>query len=220
MNKFLLQKQAIKERYEEILKNHQQEEERKLECLDRKHENELVSFEEQCQSKEFLQNFTKPSPQLIQLKSQQRNLALAHDFEAAKMLKDKVNQLQADESLLAQKRVMDAIKQNYQVLIEKHMREKDCLLLNSRRKQKTIQKKLKTEIEANILFENQLKQKIADNSKKKVNPCPIISAPGKPQIFRRIRRPGNDSKTDQAVLHIQLGNVKHLLSTTRYYKRK
>lgn len=220
LDQVLLQKQAIKDRYEETLNNHQENENRKLELLTRKHENEITAFEEQCQSKEFLQLFTKPSPQLIQLKNQQRSLALAHDFDGAKSFKEKVDQLQVDESLIAQKKVIDTIRQNYQILIEKQTNERNCLLLNSRRKEKTIQKNLRKEIEANILFEKQVRQKIEESSKKKINKCPLISAPGKPQIFRRIRRPGGEIKTEQAVLHVQLGNLQQILSATRYYKRK
>jgi hypothetical protein len=120
----------------------------KMELLREKHEAERRNFEGQCQSPEFLQKFTKPSSQLLQLLKVQKNLALQHNFEGAKQVKERAKELQRQETDEAQKRAMRSVQQNYEKLCFRQRREIECAEANDIRKLKQMENEMKREKEA------------------------------------------------------------------------
>jgi hypothetical protein len=83
-------------------------------------------FEIECQSPEFLQRFTKRSPHLFQLWKLQKSLALQHNFEESKQVKQYAEDLQKQETLEAQKRAMRSVQRNYEKLLWRQKRELEC----------------------------------------------------------------------------------------------
>jgi hypothetical protein len=135
---------------------------RKRELLRQKNEEERQHFEAECQSPEFLQKFTKPSSQLFQLWRLQKSLALQHNFEEAKTVKQHAEELQKQETNEAQKRAMHSVQQHYEKLLLKQKKELQCLEANDLRKLKQMECEMKKEKEAVQKLNKQVESRMRD----------------------------------------------------------
>jgi hypothetical protein len=99
---------------------------RKLQLIQERHEIERKQFERECQSSEFLQRFTKPSSQLLQLWKLQKTLAQQHQFEEAKQVKKEAEDRQKQEAIEAEKRATQSIHQIYAKMVLRQNRELEC----------------------------------------------------------------------------------------------
>ena len=97
----------------------------RLELLQR-HKKELKNYEEKWSDPNMMIPFSKPSPQLLQLRRQQKSLALTKNFAEAKLFKQKADELQKKEAVEAEKRAIVSIRNGYQLLLEKHQKEIQC----------------------------------------------------------------------------------------------
>lgn len=106
-----------------VFKDQQIESQKKLEQA---HNEEKRAFEEKWSTNANMIKYNKPSPTLIQLRKLQKNLAISHQFEEAKRVKLTADLQQIKESEEAKKRAEETMINEYDALIEKQKREKQC----------------------------------------------------------------------------------------------
>ena len=75
---------------------------------------------------ENLKMFNKPSPTLLQLRKQQKFMAMSKQFDGAKYYKNKADQLQLVESQEAQERAISVMKLHYEKMIDDQQKTVDC----------------------------------------------------------------------------------------------
>jgi hypothetical protein len=126
------------------------------------HEREKTEFAKECESREFLAKFAKPSPQLLQLRMTQKFLALAKDFEGAKGAKARADELQVAESIVASKRAMDSVTLLYRTLLEKQHRAILAVMENTKRKIANVQAEMKRRDDAFTKLLRQLEGKLRE----------------------------------------------------------
>ena len=161
--------QRLKTDYEQKMDYHKRDTQRRLEQLEQEHQQELESFEQQWSSPEAMQQYTKPSKQLLTIRRRQRQLALAHDFEQAKYLKSIAEEMEQKETEEARKKAAEAMKASYLVLLNKQEKERECIIANSERKAK----KMESEYQKS-LSSNEITQKTLQNM--------MTATPKKPQV--------------------------------------
>lgn len=147
-----------------VFKDQQKENQKKLEQA---HDEEMRAFEEKWSTSSSMMKYTKPSPKLIQLRKLQKNLAISHQFEEAKRVKLSADAQQLKESEEAKKRAEQTMINEYDALLEKQKREKQCFYDH----QKTTELFLKNQ-QCRVLqpLEMQMKQlKTAINKDKPTN---------------------------------------------------
>ena len=98
-----------------------------------KQEEELQKFSETWASPKNLSEFSKPSPQLLQLRDIERRKVLLNDFEGASQTKKIADKLEKKEKEAAQSRAISSMKADYKNMLERHQREKEAnqLLTNT-----------------------------------------------------------------------------------------
>lgn len=101
--------------------------------LEEKLSSQQQEFEAHWNDPNNLIMFKKPSPQLLQLKKQQKLLAITKKFEEAKQVKRMADRLQIAESQEAQNRAVSAMKTQYRKLADDQSREVDCFVEHERR---------------------------------------------------------------------------------------
>lgn len=125
---------SIEDEYNRKIEQHKEDEQKRREQIESEHAQQQLEFESLWSSSEHMQQFSKPSLKLLQMRRQQKHLALNHEFELAKHLKAEADLLQAKETEEAKKRAADAMRSAYCVLLEKQARELECFEKNSDRK--------------------------------------------------------------------------------------
>jgi hypothetical protein len=186
-----------------------------LEFLEQKHQEERELFEQKCQTPDFLQRFTKPSPQLLSLWRHQKTLALQHDFEGAKDIKARADELQRRETVDAQTRAMNSVRQHYELLLLKQKREIECAKANNLRKIKAMELEMNKAKEAAERLNKQVEIRMKDQRpplKRSVLPRLQRAQRDGTSGGRRALRPRaalNEQISGQ--LDIKIGNIKAVL---------
>jgi hypothetical protein len=126
------------------------------------HEAELRALEGGWNRPGAMAPFAKPSSRLLQLRKMQKVHAVAHRFAEAKRLKLQAEQLQIEESLLAQQRAAEAMRMEYQTLLEAQQRELQCDEQNWARKAATLETEREKVMDANEKLRKQLTAKVAN----------------------------------------------------------
>lgn len=157
-----LSRQAAVAEWEEKIQTLKESEQKKIEEIQQRQQVEREEFESKCQTPEFLQKFTKPSARLLQLWKLQKGLALQHDFEGAKELKQKAAELQKIETAEAQQRAINSVKVNYEKLVMKQRRELDCAIANGQRKIVQLEQEMKRDLETRDKISKQMEVKIKE----------------------------------------------------------
>ncbi|OHT05985.1 hypothetical protein TRFO_26048 [Tritrichomonas foetus] len=106
-----------------IFKNEQNKQRHNLEQKILEERNE---FENNWSNPEYLIQFNKPSPTLLQLRKQQKALAIAKRFADAKQVKQIADKLQQIESDQAQQRAVSCMKLHYNKMIDDQQRTIEC----------------------------------------------------------------------------------------------
>ena len=213
------QKQAMCEHeWEQKIADLKQREQAKIEEIEKKQEEERQAFEAKCQTPEFLQRFTKPSAALRQLWKLQKGLALQHNFEGAKEVKQRAEELQRQETEEAQKRAMRSIQRNYEKLIVKQKREIECANANTVRKvqqmevERTKDKEVKEKLNRQV--ESRLKERRPPLKKSTLPPLSANSRETTPYMTRRARNRGNlQADAPSQALEIKIPNIKAVIGT-------
>lgn len=97
------------------------------------HVREQREYEEKWNDPAMLIPFSKPSPQLLQLRKQQKKMALAKRFSEAKEIKQIADKMQLAEGKEAEKKAMATIKAGFDVIVERQKREIECFDEHERR---------------------------------------------------------------------------------------
>jgi len=142
-----LKKSTIEKWKKEIIKT-KEEEKVKIDKLIADQLDEQENFQKFLQGPEYLSKFSKPSKELLHLRKTQKSLALAHDFESAKRVKQAADDLQHKETDKARKHAVESVKLNYQQLLDKQERILECARQNSDRKIFDKEFEMEKEIEA------------------------------------------------------------------------
>lgn len=213
------QKMIFEYEYEQKLNRVKERENRKLEQLEERQEEERCQFESRCQNPEFLQRFSKPSASLLQMWRIQKRLALAHDFEGAKEMKTRADELQKKETEEAQRRAILSVQQNYEKLIEKQKRELECAKANGERKIKSLENQYIKEKEAREKLEKQVEvrmneQKRAPQRKGSCLPPLNREIPTRAARTRSAFRKAEEAKPT-VQLDVKLTNIRSVLGAGR-----
>ncbi|EAY04420.1 hypothetical protein TVAG_417180 [Trichomonas vaginalis G3] len=168
----------ITEEYHQKLDNHKQEVERRQKALELEHQRQIEDFQALWGSPDTMQQFSKPSSHLLQLKRQQRQLALAHDFDQAKHLKSIADELEKQETEAARARAVEAMKVAYSNLLEKQEREKECLIKNGERKEQLLESEYQKELSSNEKTKKSLQTRYASSPKNPKVTIPFVEHRG------------------------------------------
>lgn len=168
----------LTDEYNQKLTQHKQECERREKALELEHQHQIEDFQAFWSLPDTMQQFSKPSSQLLNLKRQQRQLALAHDFEQAKHLKSIAEELEKQETEAARARAVETMKIAYQNLLEKQQREKECLLKNNERKEQQIEAEYQKELSSNEKTKKSLQMRFASSPKNPRVTIPFVEHRG------------------------------------------
>jgi hypothetical protein len=102
----------------------------KMEALLQQQETERTEFEREWSSPEAQIPFRKPSVTLLQIRQQQKSLALVHDFRSAKAMRIQAAAYEKREANEATARFEQAMRIAYEQLLEKQEKERQCLTEN------------------------------------------------------------------------------------------
>jgi len=101
---------------------------------------ELDSFEEQWNNEEYLRKFAKPSAKLLQLRNVERTFVMMKEFDKADGVRKEIEEMEREESQIAQSRAEDTMKRYQKKLLEKHGSELQQFDLVCRRSMEVLQK--------------------------------------------------------------------------------
>jgi hypothetical protein len=150
--------------------------------LEMKHEQQRTEFEARWSRPEARIPFAKPSVLLLQMRQQQKALALVHDFRTAKALKQQADALEKQEGLEATRRYEIALKVAWEQMVEEQLKEKQCLLEN--RDYELVVRTTEKEkmIASNDLTRQSLELRLAEpkHIKRPIIHVPAPKGPGRP----------------------------------------
>ena len=89
----------------------------------KKQKEELKDFTAFWEDPKHFHEFNKASPYLLQLRRVEKNLALQGDFQGAKQMKKRVEELEKAETLAAQQKATKGMEQAYEDLRRKHQNQ-------------------------------------------------------------------------------------------------
>ncbi|EAY14651.1 hypothetical protein TVAG_460680 [Trichomonas vaginalis G3] len=205
------QKQKIHSKYLQQIEDLKTNEKKRMEQLVAYHNQEIEDFQADCQTPDFLLKFSKPSLKLLQLRKQQKNLALAHDFDGAKSIKSTADRLQAAETAAARDRAADSVKLKYKDIVERHERAIKCQRLNSQRKITEKETQMKCELDSYDKLIKQLLDKIREAKNGKVTTLPSLST-GRPIPLSANKKISQFRRSSaKAKLDVKLGNINKIL---------
>lgn len=111
----LIQKQnSINEKWDKKVQEFTEESDKQKEEMDKAHEEEVDNFLAKWKDPNFLRQFNKPSSRLLQLREQEKAMAIARMYAQAKEMKAVADRLQREETQQAQARM------NSQMQIERN----------------------------------------------------------------------------------------------------
>lgn len=217
-----LSQKELEKYYDELITQQKEQEQNRKDILRQQHENELRNFEDRWNRPEAMIPYSKPSVQLLQIRRMQKSYAISHHFSEARQMKVKGDNLQKMETAIAQKKASEAMKIEYEQLVEKQQREVECGELNWKRKLETLEAERDKALEANNNLKKQLSNKITSpkRPKKPHVMLPIVSRdvnssrePAKGLYSYRTRSRFADYKkgSDGNKLDVKLGDVRSII---------
>lgn len=207
-------KSSSNQHYEERIALLQEQEQKKMEKLLEYQEYERQQFEADCQKPEFLQKFSKPSPQLLQVRRVQKKMALAHEFDQAKLMKAQAERLQREETQKGQQRAMETIRALYEQLLTKQQQQLWCTQTNAERKLQLLRDEMAKEKEVNGYVTRRLESQLKETRTRKSGlPALRTSGTNMPQS-KMARTQLLKYKTDPEIkqLDIKLTNIKSVMT--------
>ena len=94
--------------------------------IQQKQEEDIQKFSEAWSSPKNLSEFSKPSPQLLQLRDIEHRKVLLNDFEGASQTKKLADKLEKQEKEAAQVRAINSMKADYKNMLERHQKEREA----------------------------------------------------------------------------------------------
>lgn len=157
--------------WDKIMNTFQRQQKRERDNLQAQFNNEQAEFEQHWGDPNNLTQFNKPSSKLLQLRKQQKCLALAKHFEDAKEVQKLAKELEKYETEQAKQKAIAAMKIAYDNMITSQQKELDCFDQHKQR----LEVYLNLEKDKVILpYQMQIKQlEIARDQGKPTNKKPI-----------------------------------------------
>ena len=134
----------------------------KLDQLREQHACERKAFEISWSQPQNLSAFNKPSSALLYVRHMQKVFAISRDFEQAKRLKQTGDQMQREETKVANRNATEAMKTAYARLLSKQEREIKCFMDNGYRKLATLESERDRSLQANDFLRTKLEAKIKE----------------------------------------------------------
>jgi hypothetical protein len=97
--------EEINGRWDARMSEFSQEDQEKYDELTERHRQEVAAFEAQWKDPNYLRPFTKPSARLLQLREQEKAMAVSRLYQQAKDMKQFADKVQRDETAAAQERI-------------------------------------------------------------------------------------------------------------------
>ena len=116
-----------KKQCQERIKEEQYQIMEKQKQLDEIHKGEMKLLEEKWNNEGFLRRFSKPSPNLLQIKAIEKSMVIAKMFDNAKTTRNRADQLEKAETRDAQARAESDMKLERDRLLSKQEKEKESL---------------------------------------------------------------------------------------------
>jgi len=161
----------------------------KLRILQRAQETEVLDFKRKWQNSELLRSFNKPSNTLMQLRIQEKKMALLKNYSQAKEIKKFADEMQMKEESLANKRYEDRMRIEYIKLWEEQEKEKQ-------RMKEYIQKSISNaEIQKNKELERFSKIKKVMSIKSPTRKKKIAFTPQPNHMDHRLKSPVHTPRT-------------------------
>lgn len=113
-------------RWDSVFKIYNSEKEYKLSEMQKKQKDEKEALKEKYQGRMFLIKFSKPSSKLLLLRNTQKNLALGKRFKEAKQVKLTADELEYEETRIAEDNIRQAVKKLKDTLKLHHDKETYC----------------------------------------------------------------------------------------------
>ena len=160
LNEAQNQKATLEQVHKQRIENFKKMEKQRIEEMQTEHENQRKDFEADWSRSETLKTFNKPSSKLFQIRSQQRAMAISHDFKNARQLKKIGDQMQKEESQKATKKALDTMRTKYMALIAKQEKEMKCMIEYGERRLGQLQVQRDSELKANETHINALERRL------------------------------------------------------------
>ena len=129
-------RERIEKEWDDRFESFKQEADERQKKLEECHRKELEEFEQRWGSEDYMSQFSKASPSLLQLRQRQKIQALSKDFTGAKQTKELADQLQKQEEIENEKIAILTMKKQYAQMIEKQRNESECAKENWERHKK------------------------------------------------------------------------------------
>lgn len=168
-------REQIEREWDDRFESFKQKTEERQKKMEECHKKEFEEFEQRWGSEDFMSNFNKASPSLLQLRQRQKIQALSKDFTGAKVTKELADQLQKQEEIENEKIAISTMKKQYALMIEKHKNESECAQENWERHKKFLQdekeRNLKLIDRTTQQLENRRSQPISNHYRPIVTPA-------------------------------------------------
>lgn len=158
-NQYLKKMEDIDYQYNQLFEELEKQRIEDLDNLQKNHEKEEEDFTNYWADPEKLSQFNKPSPQLLQMRQIQKNLALSKDFSAAQQQKSIADSLQKHEEEESERQAILAMRTQYNQMQADYNRRVQCAEQKWERKNKSMNKKKESELEHYRLAIQQLDSK-------------------------------------------------------------
>lgn len=132
-------REKIEKEWEDRFESFKRKTDERQKKMEESHKKEYEEFEQRWGSEDFMSNFNKASPSLLQLRQRQKIQALSKDYTGAKETKELADQLQKQEEIENEKIAILTMKKQYALMIEKHKNESECAQENWERQKKFLQ---------------------------------------------------------------------------------
>ena len=136
----------ITNKYNQQIKDMEENHKRMLENINYKNQMEIEEFEAKWNKPETLAQYNKPSLRLINLKTIQQNFASAKMFDHAKEVKKQVDELQQQETEEARRRAINDMRLQYDTLLKKHQNSVECFNQYTNKERINIENKREKEL--------------------------------------------------------------------------
>jgi hypothetical protein len=112
----------------------------KIQELEQLHQAEQRQFENDWSDPEYLIVFHKPSSTLLHFRDMEKAMGLAKDFSGAESAGKKAKLLEEQETANQRERAVAAMKAQYQNMMDRHARDRTCLLMKQREQLELLQR--------------------------------------------------------------------------------
>jgi hypothetical protein len=98
--------------------------EKRLKALEFVHRDELQAFEARWNSDDFLRRFSKPTPQLLNMKAMEKSMVIAKLFDQAKEMRRAASETEKGDTIDRQEMAFYEMNQERCNMLDRHQREK------------------------------------------------------------------------------------------------